>query len=338
MSRILVTGGLGYIGSHISYVLCESNHEVTIIDDLSNSTKDTLGALNQLTGLNVKYINIDLRDRRAVLAEFRASDFDSVIHLAAIKSVVRSIDNPFACYQNNVISTLNVLEGCVETAVKNLIFSSSASIYGESHNPLTESDIPNPLSPYAKSKLQCEQIIRDVCNKHSINYSILRYFNPLGCHSSALLGSSHKNQYDKNILDNICEVAGGIKPGLDLYAYIGSDGEVVSGHRDFVHVMDIANGHVLSLKRLEGSGDRVSIHDIYNLGIGKSISVNDLIRIFEESTGCNIKLCINKLRDGEIKLSCANSDRASTELGWVPRYSYSDMCRDAWNRFKYLHE
>jgi UDP-glucose 4-epimerase len=324
--RILITGGLGFIGSHIIVELIENNHSVVIIDNLINSQSSVLGHIQTITKQKPIFLKIDLLNKPELEAIFMMWKFDCVIHLGGLKSVPESIKNPLIYYQTNLMSTLNLLELMVKYQVKNLIFSSSATVYGSSSSPMTEQSQTGLgiTNPYGKSKYMQEEIIKDFQSANSEwSVIILRYFNPIGAHSSGLL-SENPNNTPNNLLPYLLRVADGSYPILNIY---GSDYDTPDGTciRDFVHVVDLAKGHVIALKLLNDPG----VH-IYNLGTGHGQSVKEVINTFQNITGVELELKWTDRRPGDLSVCYADVSKVAKELGWKAESNLEDMCRDSW--------
>lgn len=323
MKNILVTGGLGYIGSHTVTLL--KNHNVTIIDNLSNSNIDVLNNITKITNSVPKFYNVDLSDTVMVDRIFHYGKFDYVIHFAGSKSVNDSIDNPLKYYDNNISNTVKLLNIMKNHNVKDLIFSSSAAVYGDAKVlPIVEDTIKNPNTPYGRTKSIIEDMLLDVYNSdNSWNITNLRYFNPVGSHPSYLIGD---NKNSVNLMSSICKVANGEAEYLGIYGddYDTKDGSAI---RDYIHVMDLAEGHVAALDNLKG-------FNIINLGTGQGISVFELINAFQSYNNIKIPYMIMPKRVGDIAVSYANVDHAKEFLGWSTNLSIMDMCQDSWEWFK----
>jgi UDP-glucose 4-epimerase len=323
MKNILVTGGLGYIGSHTVTLL--KNYNVTIIDNLSNSNIEVLDNITKITNITPKFHKVDLSDTVMVDRIFHYGKFDYVIHFAGSKSVNDSITNPIEYYNNNISNTLKLVTIMKNHNVKNLLFSSSAAVYGDAKElPIVEDTIKNPNTPYGRTKSIIEDMLQDIYNSdNSWNITNLRYFNPVGCHPSYLIGD---NKNSINLMSIICRVANGEDKYLGIYGddYDTKDGSAI---RDYIHVMDLANGHVAALDNLKG-------FNIINLGTGQGISVFELINSFQSYNNIRIPYMIMPRRHGDIVVSYANVDHAKDVLGWSTKLDSKDMCRDAWEWFK----
>lgn len=326
--RILVTGGTGFIGSETVIALIEKGYEVSIVDNLYNSKKEVLNRIKTLTGVMPTFYEIDCCDMASFRKVFEAEHFDAVIHFAGLKAVGESVAKPVEYYSNNLISTCNLLTLMKEFNVKKLVFSSSATVYGVPDRvPLKETDpVKSATNPYGETKVMIERIITDYCAADSsMNAVLLRYFNPIGAHPSGLLGED-PNGIPNNLMPYICQVAIGKLKCLRVYGddYPTPDG---SGIRDYIHVVDLALGHVATIKKLEENPGLV----IYNLGTGKGTSVLEMISAFEKATGVKIPYEIVGRRAGDVAENYAECDKAKNELGWVAKYNVIDACRDAYN-------
>ncbi len=321
--QVLVTGGLGYIGSHVVVQLCLNNISCVILDNESNSSRNVLAAIKKITGQDVTYYSQDLQDEILLRHVFENHHFTHVIHLAGHKSVSESVEMPLDYYTNNIGCTLTLLRVMREKQVKNLIFSSSATVYAPKNNSaVLETDALAPSSPYGQTKFMIEQIISDLGRSDSSwSITILRYFNPIGGHPSGLLGDNPTKP--NNLAPVLSQVAICKKPFLTIF---GDDYKTDDGtcERDYVHVMDIANGHVCALKAKNAL-------NIYNLGTGKPTSVFDLLHAFEKACGFPIPYKIGTRRSGDIDSVYADVSLAARELQWLPSKTLADMCSDAWN-------
>lgn len=324
--RILITGGCGYIGSHTCFELVESGHDIHIIDNFSNSQEIAIQNLESLTGKKIGFSKIDLLDYNSLEEIFQYYSFDCVIHFAGSKSVNESVHSPLLYYQNNVTGTLNLLQAMKKYNLKNIIFSSSAAVYGSPVKlPINENAVIAPESPYGRSKQMVEEILRDLTvSDKRWNIVILRYFNPVGAHPSGIIGESPKGEAN-NIMPIILDVAAGNRLNLKVFGddYGTKDG---TGVRDYIHVVDLARGHVKSLgKIMEDCGLK-----IYNLGTGKGHSVFELIDIVSEVSSKPIPYLIEKRRAGDISESYTDPRLAKTELNWEAERDLKAMCEDAW--------
>lgn len=338
MSKILVTGGCGYIGSHTIVDLVEHGFEVISIDNLSRGHIELLDGVNTILGKEIKNYNIDLyslEDIRAVFEENK--DIEGVIHFAAYKSVPESVDNPLMYFKNNIGSLINLLMVCKEYQVLNFVFSSSCSVYGNTqHLPVTENTaFEAPASPYARTKQMGEEICEDFIRANpQFNISLLRYFNPAGAHPSCLIGE--RNKIPENIVPIITQTAIGKRKKMIVYGadYPTQDGTCV---RDYIHVSDVAHAHTLALKKLQQPKNRGRL-EVYNLGIGKGISVLELINAFENAAGLTLNYEIGPRRPGDVIEIYANNEKAQNELHWTPQYTIKQMMETAWLWEKHLQK
>ena len=326
--KILVTGGCGYIGSHTVVKLLEEKFEVVIIDNLVNSKRDVLEKIKKITGSDVTFYQEDLCNLDALKNIFKKEKFDAIIHFAGLKAVGESVQIPLKYYQNNLISTMNLLFCMQEYGVKKLVFSSSATVYGNPKSLPIKEDFPlQTTNPYGTTKLMIEQILKDVYQSNpDFDITILRYFNPIGAHKSGLLGED-PNGIPNNLMPYVVRVAMGTLPVLNIF---GSDYNTVDGTgvRDYIHVLDLANGHLLALKNPK-SGLK-----IYNLGTGKGTSVLELVNMFEKVNQVKVNKKFTARRDGDIDACYASNEKAMKELGFRCEYTLEDMCKDSYNYAK----
>ena len=328
MKRILVTGGMGFIGSETVISLIENGYEPVIVDNLCNSKPIVVERIKMVTGKQVPFHIVDVCDEenlRKVFQEFRP---EAVIHFAGLKAVGESVEKPLLYYQNNLLSSLTLLKVMKEFDCRNIVFSSSATVYGvPEHVPLVETDpVNHATNPYGETKVMIEHIIADTQQAWpELNAALLRYFNPIGAHPSGLLGED-PNGIPNNLMPYITQVAIGKRDHLRVWGndYPTPDG---TGIRDYIHVVDLAEGHVATLKKLEQNPGLV----IYNLGTGKGTSVFEMIHAFEEATGVKVPYKVYPRRSGDVPENYANCDKAYKELGWKAKYTVFDACRDAWN-------
>ncbi|HGD7733935.1 UDP-glucose 4-epimerase GalE [Escherichia coli] len=325
---ILVTGGAGYIASHTILSLIEQGNEVIIIDNLSNSYYDSLLKIKEITGCDCLFYKGDILDKKLLLKIFDENNITAVMHFAGAKSVSESVIRPLQYYRNNVSGTFSLVKAMEESGVENLIFSSSATVYGEPKIiPVNEScAIGGTTNPYGTSKLFVENFLRDY-SKASPNFKtiVLRYFNPIGAHSSGKIGED-PNGIPNNLMPFICQVAIGKQKTLKIYGndYPTKDG---TGIRDYIHVMDLAEGHVAALNNInQGANYRV-----YNLGTGIGYSVLELLEAFQKVTTRRVPYVFTKRRSGDIAECWSDPTKAYEELGWKARRGLEDMIRDAWN-------
>jgi UDP-glucose 4-epimerase len=327
MHTILVTGGLGFIGSETVIALVEAGYEPIVVDDLYNAKKTVLDRIETLTHVRPKFYEVDVTKKEETEKIFKENKIDAVIHFAGYKAVGESVSKPIEYYQNNLGSALNVLDVMRKYGVNNFIFSSSATVYGVPKRvPLVESDpVGSATNPYGETKIMIERILEDVQKANpSLNVALLRYFNPIGGHPSGLLGEDPTG-IPNNLMPYITQVAIGKLPYLRVF---GDDYKTVDGTgvRDYIHVVDLAEGHVAALKKLDTKPGLV----IYNLGTGKGTSVLELVHAFEEANGVKIPYKILPRRPGDVDANYANCDKAFKELGWKSRLTIVDACRDAY--------
>ncbi len=331
MSKILVTGGCGYIGSHTIVDLIDNGFEVVSADNLSNSDEKVLDGVFAITGKRVRNYATDLCDREATLRIFEENpDMSGVIHFAALKLVGESVEQPLRYFHNNINSLLNVLEGMSKFGVPHLIFSSSCSVYGNaSELPVTENTPwQEAESPYGRSKQMGEQIIRDVLPASpGMQGILLRYFNPAGAHESALIGEAPTNPAT-NLVPVITETAIGVRPEMTVFGsdYPTRDGSCV---RDYIHVMDLANAHTKALQYLMAGRNERHI-EVFNLGIGEGVTVLEAVRAFEKVSGTALNYRLGPRRPGDVIAIYADCRRAMQELGWSPDRNIDDIMRSAW--------
>ena len=324
--KVLVTGGAGYIGSHTCVELLNAGHEVVIVDDLSNSEAGVVERVAQLGGRPVDFVEADIRDRAAMAAVFGAHQFDAVIHFAGLKAVGESVAQPLRYYDVNVYGSIVLLQTMAEFGVKRLLFSSSATVYGDPDTvPITEDSALRTTNPYGGSKLMIENILRD--HAHAApdwGIALLRYFNPVGAHASGKIGENPRG-IPNNLLPFIAQVAEGRRERLAVFGddYPTPDG---TGMRDYIHVVDLALGHVRALEKLAAAPGVLT----YNLGTGAASSVLDMVRAFERACGKPIPYTINPRRPGDIAVCYAATERAERELGWKAERDVDQMCADAW--------
>lgn len=325
--NILVTGGAGYIGSHTAVELINKGHSVTIVDNLSNSSEKVIPRIEEITNSSVSFYNIDLCDKEKTNQLFSDNAFDAVIHFAGLKAVGESIKVPLKYYENNLNSTLSLLNAMLAHDVMKLVFSSSATVYGDPGTVIYTEEIPVGQSisnPYGQTKFMIEQIIKDVCVAHpSFEASLLRYFNPIGAHKSGLIGEDPLG-IPNNLMPFIAQVATGKREKLSIF---GNDYPTPDGtcKRDYIHVVDLAKGHLAALLHLK-PGARA-----YNLGSGRPTSVLELVSTFQDSTGQKVPFEYAPKRDGDLPEFYADPARAAKELGWSANESIANMCSDTWN-------
>lgn len=324
MSKILVTGGLGYIGSHTVVELSAAGHEVVILDNLSNSKKSVLDRLGELCGQRPAFVEGDIRDAAAVRAALRGCS--AVIHFAGLKAVGESVEKPLAYYDNNVVGSIRLCETMAEAGVRTLVFSSSATVYGDPQRlPIPEDAPLAATNPYGRTKLMIEDILRDLYRADSgWRLALLRYFNPVGAHPSGRIGED-PNGVPNNLMPFIAQVAIGKRPYLSVFGddYPTPDG---TGVRDYIHVVDLAQGHLAALSALARQGGLLTV----NLGTGRGYSVLEMVRAFEQASGRPIPYRIAPRRPGDVACCYADPSLAERLLGWRAQRGLSEMCADLW--------
>jgi UDP-glucose 4-epimerase len=324
---ILVTGGLGYIGSHTVIELIKLNKEIVIVDDLSNSKEIVLDRLETITGKRVLFYKVDCADKEEMEKIFSAHAFESVIHFAGFKAVGESVEHPLKYYQNNLISSLVLLDLMNKYQVKQIVFSSSATVYGDPESvPIVETSRLSCTNPYGRTKWMIEEILRDVAvSDASMSIALLRYFNPIGAHESGLIGED-PNGVPNNLMPYITQVAAGKRASLGVFGndYATHDG---TGVRDYIHVVDLALGHV---KALEYLAKHKGV-EAFNLGTGIGYSVLDVVHAFEKASGISIPYEIKDRRSGDIAACYADPSYAKVKLDWRAKYDINKMCEDSWN-------
>ena len=326
MKTILVTGGAGYIGSHTLIELINNNFEVVVIDNLANSSRESLRRVEQIAGYEIPFIEADVRDQSALDDIFTTYSIDSVIHFAGLKAVGESVAKPLEYYDNNLVSTLALLEVMREHNVKQLVFSSSATVYGNpSELPLRETSTVGVglTNPYGKTKYMIEQIIQDYCAADpTFEATILRYFNPIGAHQSGQIGED-PNGIPNNLLPYVAQVAVGKLQSVGVFGndYDTPDG---TGVRDYIHVVDLARGHVAALQHMKAGAN------VYNLGTGSGTSVLEIIKAFSKACGRDLPYEIKPRRAGDIAACYADCSKAERELGWRAELSIEQACADSW--------
>ncbi len=325
--RILVTGGAGYIGSHTCLELLNQGHEVVVADNLCNSCEEALNRVKELTGKDLTFYKVDLLDKEGLDQMFDQEKIDAVIHFAGLKAVGESVAKPLEYYHNNITGTLNLCDSMRNHGVKKIIFSSSATVYGDpAFVPITE-DCPKGkiTNPYGQTKSMLEQVLTDLHVADSEwNVILLRYFNPVGAHESGRIGEDPTG-IPNNLTPYITQVAVGKLKEVNVFGndYDTPDG---TGVRDYIHVMDLADGHVKALKKF---ADKPDVY-IYNLGTGRGYSVLEMIHSFSKAVGHEIPYVIKPRRPGDIATCYADATKAKEELGWVAKRGVDEMCRDAW--------
>ncbi len=327
MNTILVTGGAGYIGSHTSLQLLENGFNVVVLDNLANSSAESLKRVESLTGKSLTFIQGDIRDGDLLNDLFSQHDIDAVIHFAGLKAVGESVQKPLDYYENNVYGTLALCKAMRQHNVKNLVFSSSATVYGDpAALPLKEDmSTGHPTNPYGMSKLMVEHVLTDLYQSDDAwNIVLLRYFNPVGAHESGQIGED-PNGIPNNLMPYISQVATGKLEQLSVFGddYDTKDG---TGVRDYIHVVDLANGHLKALDRIELNMGL----DIYNLGTGQGYSVLEMIDAFEKASGQSVDYKIAPRREGDVAACYADPTKAAKELNWHAEKGLADMCNDVW--------
>ena len=327
MKTILVSGGTGFIGSHTCVELIEAGYDVAVFDNLSNSKTESLNRIEQITGVRPRFYQVDMLDREGLDSIFEQEDIEAVIHFAGLKAVGESVAKPWEYYNNNINGTLVLVDVMRQHGVKSIVFSSSATVYGDpAFVPITE-DCPlgNPTNPYGQTKKMLEQILSDLyVADPEWNISLLRYFNPIGAHESGLIGEDPKG-IPNNLMPYLAQVASGKLECLGVFGddYDTPDG---TGVRDYIHVVDLARGHVKTLQATEGS---TGVH-IWNLGTGKGYSVLEVVKAFEAANDLKINYQIKPRRAGDIAQCYASAEKAEIELGWKAEFDLERMCKDAW--------
>lgn len=327
--KIVVTGGLGFIGSHTVVELQNENFEVIVIDNLSNSSIDVLDGIKRITGKKPLFEQIDLRDKAAVHAFFKKHDVAGVIHFAASKAVGESVKEPLLYYENNVASLVYILQELQKKPEANFIFSSSCTVYGQAEvMPIAETTpIQTAMSPYGNTKQIGEEIIADITKVSTINAILLRYFNPIGAHPSAEIGELPMG-VPQNLVPFITQTGMGLRASLSVY---GDDYPTVDGTcvRDYIHVVDLAKAHVIALQRLIDKKNAEKL-EIFNLGTGTGSSVLEVIKAFEKVSGLKLPYTIVSRREGDVTSVFANTDKANTILGWKTQSTLEEAIASAW--------
>lgn len=335
--KILVTGGAGYIGSHTCVQLINAGMDVVIVDNLYNSCEEAVSRIEKITGKSVKFYNNDILDKDALNEIFDKENIDAVIHFAGYKAVGESVAKPLEYYHNNVEGTLVLCDVMRKHGVKNIVFSSSATVYGKPKTVPIKEDFPlSVTNPYGRTKLMIEDILRDLyIADDEWNIILLRYFNPIGAHESGLIGENPKG-IPNNLMPYITQVAVGKLKCLGVFGndYDTHDG---TGVRDYIHVVDLADGHVKAIEKIEEVIEKRNSQSIkpgvmvYNLGTGTGYSVLDMVKSFEKASGININYEIKPRRPGDIDTCYADPTKAKEELGWSAVRGIDEMCRDSWN-------
>lgn len=324
---ILVTGGAGYIGSHTVVELLKLGKDVVIVDNLSNSSILVLDRIETITGKRPTFYELDVADKVALREVFEKENIEAAIHFAGYKAVGESVEKPVMYYENNIMSTLALVEVMAEFGVKKIVFSSSATVYGLNNpSPLVETMPTSATNPYGYTKVMLEQILRDVeVADKEWSVALLRYFNPIGAHESGLIGEDPAG-IPNNLMPFVAQVAVGKRPELSVF---GNDYDTVDGTgvRDYIHVIDLALGHIKALEKISTTA---GVHT-YNLGSGQGTSVLELVQAFEKVNGVPVPYKIVDRRPGDVATCYANADKALAELDWKTEKTIEDMCRDTWN-------
>jgi UDP-glucose 4-epimerase len=325
--KILVTGGAGYIGSHTCVELLQAGHEVVVIDNLVNSKEEALQRIQELTGKALTFYKIDLLDRAGLQQVFQKQSIEAVIHFAALKAPGESVHQPLRYYHNNLTGTIHLCQAMQAAGVKNLVFSSSATVYGERNTPPLREDMPTGgvINPYGWTKMMMEQILIDLhVPDPEWNVTLLRYFNPVGAHPSGRIGEDPQG-VPGNLMPFIAQVAVGRRPELLVFGndYPTPDGTCI---RDYIHVVDLARGHLKALEKLTARPGMV----VYNLGTGRGYSVLEVVSAFVKASGKPIPYQVVERRPGDLPVSFADVSKAERELGWKAMLSLEEICRDAW--------
>ena len=326
MKKILLTGGAGYIGSHTCIELLNSNYEVVVVDDLSNAVEEPLNRVEKLTGKSVTFYKVDLLDKPALDAVFKKEgNVDALIHFAAKKAVEESAEKPLMYYSNNITGSLTLFEVMRDNGVKDIVFSSSATVYGDPEEvPIKESARIGATNPYGHTKAMIEQILMDTGKACDWRVALLRYFNPVGAHESGVIGEDP--EYPNNLLPFVGQVAAGIREQVTIFGddYNTPDG---TGVRDYIHVVDLAAAHVKSIEKL-ASQDKGTL--IYNIGTGRGYSVKEMLEAFRRISGQEIKAVVGPRREGDIGECIADATLANNELGWTAQFGLDEMIASAW--------
>lgn len=327
--KILVTGGLGYIGSHTCVELLNEGNEVIVIDNLSNSKIEVKDKIFNITGKKIKFYEEDMLNKSVLNTIFDENEIDAVIHFAGFKAVGESVKKPLMYYRNNIDSTLNLLEVMSEHGCKNLVFSSSATVYGLQDTPryVETMEKKTPSNPYGKTKTMIEDILEDVyTSDNDWKITILRYFNPIGAHESGLIGED-PNGIPNNLMPYILKVAAN---ELEYLTIFGNDYDTKDGTciRDYIHVVDLAKGHIKALNKMVTSSCNVYV---YNLGSGNGVSVKEIVDAFESVNNIKLNYCFGDRREGDLAANYADATKALNELNWKTEKTLEDMCKDSWN-------
>ncbi len=336
--QILVSGGAGYIGSHTAVALIEAGYDVVIIDNFSNSDEGAVEGVRKITGVDVPFEKVDCCDKEALRQVFRRYPFRSMIHFAAYKAVGESVEEPLKYYDNNLSSFINILELMHEEGRENILFSSSATVYGEPEKlPVTEQSPRQPAtSPYGNTKQMCEDILRDTVEAYEgLKGIALRYFNPIGAHPSALIGELPRG-VPNNLVPFITQTAAGVRECLSIFGddYDTPDGTCI---RDYIDVVDLASAHVAAIRRLV-EGKNKKNYEIFNIGTGRGVSVMELVKAFERVNGVKLNYRITGRRNGDVEAVWADTSLANRELGWRAVRSLDETLASAWKWEKHVRE
>ncbi len=327
--KILVTGGAGYIGSHTAVELAAAGFDVLIIDNFCNSEPFIIDRIREISGANIAFENVDCTDKAAVLDYFKRNQgIQAAIHFAAVKAVGESNEKPLMYYENNLVSLFNLIHGCEANGVKGIIFSSSATVYGQAAVwPITESSAIQPESPYGNTKHIAEDVLRDVAKATALKAICLRYFNPIGAHPSARIGELPSG-IPNNLVPYVTQTAAGLRPKLSVFGndYNTKDGTAL---RDYIHVIDLAKAHVAALKRMLDDKQKDG-YEVFNIGTGTAYSVLEIITTFEKVNGIKLNYEIVGRRPGDVEWLCADTAFANNELGWKAELSLDEMLLSAW--------
>lgn len=329
--KILVTGGAGYIGSHTCIELISAGYETVVVDNFSNSSMEAIRRVEEIAGCSISFYQKDIRDKDALRHIFEMENIEAVIHFAGLKAVGESVEMPMEYYNNNVYGTLCLCEVMKEFGVKNMVFSSSATVYGSPKTVPIKEDFPlSATNPYGRTKLFLEQILTDIyVSDNSWNIVLLRYFNPIGAHESGRIGESPKG-IPNNLMPYITQVCVGKRKELRIFGddYDTPDG---TGIRDYIHVVDLAIGHVKAMDLIKaGSCDDKKGVSVYNLGTGKGVSVLEMVKAFEKASNTKIPYVVTERRSGDIACCYADVSKAKEELGFVAKYDLDRMCEDSY--------
>jgi len=327
MSCILLTGGFGYIGSHTATILSEKDQEFVIVDNFLNCKRDIVDRLKKITKQKITFYECDIRDTQSLIKIIKENKITSVIHFAALKSVSDSIFKPLEYYEVNVNGTISLLKAMKLTGVKKFLFSSTAAVYGEPNSvPINENHALKPLNPYAQTKIIIENILKDIIKaENDWSVTCLRYFNPIGSHSTGLIGDDPISGKNSNLMPEIIKSVKGIRSYLNVFGddYETPDG---TGIRDYIHIMDLSEAHVAALDFLNKNS---GIH-FFNIGTGKGVSVLQLIKTFENVSKLKVPIKIAKRRQGDCAICFANPKKANDILNWSSKYNLDQMCASAW--------